>query len=196
MSGLLSEERIEQRLQQLPESLRPLPEEKPDGGRRRRRQNVLLVLMAVVLAAAVTYDVARQTNINYRLTADIETWREITGHEYKNVSIETDTRHYTTRDVACGNTYYAKPGHSAQICFVMVGPILHVRIGGKLVERRATYGGFFVPKLTSTGYKVNRYACFGRAVAEERCKLPTPAHKPHEPPPGFAKELARVRGGG
>ncbi|MHB1859814.1 MAG: hypothetical protein ACYCUM_06855 [Solirubrobacteraceae bacterium] len=196
MSGPLSEERIERALAELAPTLRPLRAETDDGGRRRRIQNVLLVIVGIVLATAVLYDVARQVNINYRLTADIETWREITGHRYKNVSVETDTHHYTTKDVACGNVFYNKPGHSVQICFVLVGPILHRRIGGRIVRRRATYGGFFVPRLISTGYKVNRYGCFGHAVAEDRCKLATPAGKPHVPPPGFAAELRAVSGAG
>jgi hypothetical protein len=191
-----SEERIERTLARLPETLRPLHAERPDGGRRRRIQNVLLALIALVLLAAVIHDLVRQAGINYRLTADIETWREITRHDYKNVSIETDDRHYTTNDVACGNTSYALPGHRSQICFVMVGPIRHERIDGKLVERRASYGGFFVPPYTSTGYKVNRYDCFGRAVAEERCKRAAPPGGSHAVPRGFAEEVAHVSGKG
>lgn len=196
MSGALAEERLDQALQRLPEPLRPLEREKDDGGRRRRIQNALLVLIALVLAVAVVYDVTRETKISYRITADIETWREITGHDYKNVAIETDARHYTTTDVACGNTSYAKPGHATQICFVMVGPIRHEMIKGKLSERRATYGGFFSPRRTPTGYKVNRYDCFGRAVAEGRCKLSAPAGAAHKVPKGFAEEVRGVSGPG
>ncbi|MHB1469766.1 MAG: hypothetical protein ACYCU0_02485 [Solirubrobacteraceae bacterium] len=196
MSGVLSEERIEATLRRLPPTLRPLPAERPDGGRRRRIQSVLLVLIALALTVAVAHDLTRQASINYRLTADIETWRELTRHHYKNVGIETDTRHYTTKDVACGNTRFALPGHNTQICFVMVGPVRQERIDGKLVERRATYGGFFVPPYTPTGYKVNRYDCFGRAVAEERCKLTPPAGAAPKVPRGFYEELARVTGKG
>lgn len=194
MSGLLSERGLEEALQKLPGSLRPLAEEKGDGGRRRRIQNTLLVLIALVLAVAVVYDVTRETKISYRITADIETWREITGHDYKNVAIETDARHYTENDVACGNTYYAKPGHATQICFFMVGPIRHETIDGKLAERRATYGGFFTRPRTPTGYKVNRYGCFGRAVAEERCKGTAPGGTTPKVPKGFAAEVQKVSG--
>ena len=135
-----------------------------------------------------------ESRFRNRITADIETWREITGHDYKNVAIETDARHYTEKDVACGNTSYAKPGHKTQICFMMVGPIRHELIKGKLAERRATYGGFFAPPRTPTGYKVNRYGCFGRAVAEERCKGAAPAGGTPKVPKGFAAEVQKVSG--
>lgn len=173
--------------ERLPAPLRPLERERTGSGRRRRVEAVVLLLVAAVIAASVIYDVTRQVGINYRLTADIETWRELTGHHFKNISIERDTRHYTDTDVACANTgsAFVKPGHKTQICFVLVGPILHLRIDGRVQERRATYGGFFVPPFTSTGYKVNRYSCFGRAVAERRCKRATPPGEPHIPPPGF-----------
>lgn len=194
-SGLLSPERLDALLRRLPEQLQPLKAEKPDGGRRRRMQNVLLVLIALVLAVAVVYDVTREAKINYRLTADIETWKEVTGHDYKNVAIEQDDRHYTDKDVACGNTSYALPGHRTQICFLMVGPIRHETIKGKLVERRATDGGFFVAPYTPTGYKEHRYGCFGTAVAEKRCGLPVPAGESVTPPRGFAEELKRIGGG-
>lgn len=178
--------RVDAFLRRLPARLRPRSAEPAGSGARRRRiETTVLVLLALLIAVAVVHDIHRQSKINYRLTADIESWREVTGHDYKNVAIETDARHYTTDDVACGNTSFARAGASTQICFVMVGPILRRRIDGKIEERRATYGGFFVRPHTPTGYKVNRYGCFGRAIAEARCKAPRPPGAPHTPPPGF-----------
>jgi hypothetical protein len=188
--------KVEELLGRMPENLRPLDAERDDGGRRRRIQNGLLIAIAIVLAVSVGYDLTRQAKISYRLTADIETWREITGHDFKNVSIVQDTHHYTTTDIACGNTgdIRARAGHKPQICFVIVGPIIHETIDGRSVERRASYGGFFVPAFTSTDYKVNRYGCFGRAIAEERCKRSTPSGLPYRPPKDFAAEVRRLTG--
>jgi hypothetical protein len=192
VSAGTSTDRLEQALQRLPERWRPLSAERGDVRRRRRIQNLLLIAIALVLTASVIVDLTRQARINYRLTADIETWRELTGHKFKNVSIVQDTHHYTTTDLACGNTSEARAGHKSQICFVLTGPIRHERIDGKSVERRASYGGFFVPAFMSTDYKVNRYACFGRAVAEERCTRTTPPHAIDKPPKSFAAEVRKV----
>lgn len=186
---------VDRFLQRLPPALRPLSSERKGSGLQRRIEAIVLVLLALLIAVGVVHDLTRQSKINYRLTADIKTWREITGHDYRNVGVETDARHYTTDDVACGNISFGKPGERTQICFVFVGPVLHVRIDGRLQERRATYGGFFVPPATSTGYKVNRYACFGRAIAEERCKAPTPPGASDTPPPGWQQRAYESRTG-
>ncbi|HEY1688891.1 MAG TPA: hypothetical protein VGF95_08505 [Solirubrobacteraceae bacterium] len=180
-------------LQRLPARLRPRSAEPEGSGVRRRRiETTVLVLLALLIAVAVVHDIHRQSKINYRLTADIESWRELTGNVYKKVglayeavAVETDARHYTTKDVACGNISIAKAGARTQVCLVMTGPILRRRIDGKIQQRRASHGGFFVQPRTSTGYKDHRYGCFGEAIAEERCKLPTPNGAYHTPPSGF-----------
>ncbi len=50
----------------------------------------LLILAGLLLAVATVNDVVDQTHVNHRLNADLRTWREYTGHDYKNVSTEQD----------------------------------------------------------------------------------------------------------
>ena len=64
----------------------------------------MLVLVGLLLAIATVNDVVLDTHVNHRLVADLRTWREYTGHDYKNVSTEQDVRNFTTTDVVCGNT--------------------------------------------------------------------------------------------
>ncbi len=177
---------LERLLERLPPGLRPLRQQDREArhtGRGRWRAEVaLLAIVAAVIAIAATYDLTRQVGINYRLTADIETWRELTGHHWKNVSVETDTKRFTKHDMVCGNVSFGprstrkreegRPGSRTQICFMMVGPI----VGG----RRATHAGFFVPRHLGDIPR-NRFGCFGTAARQHLCR--------RRPPPGVEPEI-------
>ncbi len=54
----------------------------------------------------------------------------------------------------------------------MTGPTVH--------GMRAARGGFYLPPYFQDK-RDNRYACFGTAVSEELCGLPTPPGAPDEP---------------
>jgi hypothetical protein len=160
------------RWDRLPERLRPRDAERRGRGEVRRIESTLLVFAFLLLAVAVVNDVVQQVHVNERLTADLRTWRTVTGHDYKNISVEQDLTHRTTRDVLCGNTQPAPPGTATQVCLVMTGPTVH--------GMRAAKGGFYLlPYFPDK--RPNRYACFGTAVAEDLCGLPTPSGAPSEP---------------
>jgi hypothetical protein len=161
------------RWERLPERLRPRDAERRGRGDLRRVESTLLVLAFLLLAVAVVNDVVEQVHVNERLTVDLQTWRAVTGHTtYKNVSVEQDLEHRTTRDVLCGNTWPAPPGSTPQVCLIMTGPVVH--------GRRAARGGFYLPPYFPDKHEY-RYACFGTAVNEELCGLPTPPGAPDEP---------------
>ena len=46
-------------------------------------ESTLLVLAFIVLAVAVVNDVVRQVHVNERITADLRTWRTVTGNDSK-----------------------------------------------------------------------------------------------------------------
>jgi hypothetical protein len=161
------------RWERLPERLRPRDTERRGRGEQRRVESTLLVLAFLVLAVAVVNDLVLQVHVNERLTVDLRTWRVVTGHTtYKNVSIEQDLEHHTTRDVLCGNTSPAPPGTTPQVCLIVTGPTVH--------GLRAAKGGFYLlPYFPDK--RANRYECFGTAVSEELCGAPTPPGAPDEP---------------
>lgn len=157
--------------------MRPRTEERRGRGDLRRVESTLLVLAFLLLAVASINDVVRQVHVNERLTVDLRTWRQVTGrvyagHAYKNISIEQDLHHYTTRDVLCGNIWEAPPGSAPQVCLVMTGPVVH--------GRRAARGGYYLPPYFPDK-REDRYACFGTAVGEELCGAPIPPGAPDEP---------------
>ena len=130
-----------------------------------------------MLGVATVNDVVREVHVNDRLTVDLHTWRTVTGrvypgHAYRNISIEQDLRGHTTRDVLCGNTDSGPPGTLPQVCLIVTGPTVH--------GVRAARGGFYLPPYFSDK-RENRYACFGTAVGEGLCGLPTPPGAPDEP---------------
>jgi hypothetical protein len=158
------------RWERLPERLRPREKERRGRGDLRRVESTLLVLAFLALAVAVVNDVVEQVRVDERLTVDLRTWRTVTGHvTYKNISIEQDLVHHTTRDVLCGNTSPGPPGALPQVCLIVTGPTVH--------GTRAARGGFYLPPYLSDK-RANRYACFGTAVPEDLCGLPTPPGAP------------------
>ncbi len=163
--------------ERLPERLRPREHERRGRGDRRRVESALLVLAFLVLAVAVVNDVVLQVHVSERLTVDLRTWRAVVGSDYPHparhdISIEQDLTHHTTRDVLCGNTGEAPPGTQPQVCLIMTGPTVR--------GLRAAKGGFYLPPYFQDK-RESRYACFGTAVSEELCGLPTPPGAPDEP---------------
>jgi hypothetical protein len=145
----------------LPPWLRPRASELPGSGRMRLIETTLLVLAAVLLAVATINDVARQSNVNHRLIADLRTWRELTGHGYHNLSIEQELLGPTSsqREVVCGNTSPGAPKARTQLCLEIWGPIV--------AGRRTIHGGWYLPP-KSEDVRAARYGCFG-AAAEGKC---------------------------
>jgi hypothetical protein len=160
----------------LPEWLRPREGERRGRGDLRRVESTLLVLAFILLAVAVVNDVVLQTHVNNRITADLRGYRKLTGHEnYRNISVEQDLVHHTSRDVLCGNIAPGPPGALPQICLVMTGPISR--------GVRASHGGFYLPPHTPDK-RIGRYGCFGAAVAEDLCGAAVPPGAMHAPVPG------------
>lgn len=151
---------LEQRLARLPERLRPLDREPRGGGRQWRIETVAMLLVFALLAVATVDDVVRSVHINHRLVADLRTWREYTGHDYKNISTEQDVKHFTTTDVVCGNTVPGPPKERVQLCLQMTGPIVN--------GRRAARGGWYLPPKRED-LRRYRYGCFGSTKAQGAC---------------------------
>ncbi|HSZ69969.1 MAG TPA: hypothetical protein VK756_06385 [Solirubrobacteraceae bacterium] len=162
--------------ERLPERLRPRERELRGRGDLRRIESTLLALAFVLLAIAVVNDVVLSTHVAYRITADLRTYRRLTGHEtYHNISVEQDLVHHTSRDVLCGNTAPGPPGALPQICLILTGPVRH--------GERASHGGFYLPPYTRDK-RISRYGCFGSAVREELCAAAIPPGALHAPVPG------------
>ncbi len=153
---------IEQgRWDRLPEWLRPRDRERPGAGRSRHLIEVtLLILAGLLLAVATVNDVVDQTHVNHRLIADLRTWRQYTGHDYKNVSTEQDLYGHTTKDVVCGNTTPGPPKERVQLCLQLTGPVID--------GRRAAHGGWYLPPKTEDE-PAARYGCFGSATPARYC---------------------------
>ncbi len=148
------------RWNRLPKWLQPRDVESPGAGRRHLIEVTLLTLAGLLLAVATVNDVVDQTHVNHRLIADLRTWREYTGHDYKNVSTEQDLYGHTTKDVVCGNTTPGPPKERIQLCLQMSGPVVD--------GRRAALGGWYLPPKVEDA-PISRYGCFGSATAAEFC---------------------------
>lgn len=148
------------RWDRLPEWLRPREQERQGTGRRRLIEVTLLILAGLLLAVATVNDLVDQTHVNHRLIADLRTWREYTGHDYKNVSTEQDLYGHTTRDVVCGNTTPGPPKERVQLCLQLTGPVID--------GRRAAHGGWYLPPKAEDVPAV-RYGCFGSATPTQFC---------------------------
>jgi hypothetical protein len=161
-----------------PGALRPLEAEGEGRGRRWRVETVVLLLLAAVIAVATVYDLTREVGVSDRLTADIETWRQVTGLHDEEVAVEQDLASYSTRDTACGDVAEstAKENASARICIMLVGPVSG--------NRRRALGGFYLPPFLPLGPH-DRYGCFGSTAAEGFCTYASPQGLPSAPPKGF-----------
>jgi hypothetical protein len=144
----------------LPGWLRPRDHEQLGGGQTRLVETTLLLLVGLLLAIATVNDVVRQTHVNHRLVADLRTWRDYTGHEYKNLSVEQDLYGHTTRDIVCGNVSPGAPKARTQLCIVLSGTVHS--------GRRAARGGFYLPPKTDDVRRY-RYGCYGSAKPAGLC---------------------------
>jgi hypothetical protein len=149
----------------LPEWARPRESERRGLGSLRLAETTILILLGLLLAIATINDVVQQTHVNHRLVADLHTWRVMTGHDYRNLSVEQDLKGHTTRDTVCGNVSPGGPKERTQVCLVLVGPVVS--------ERRAVSGGYYLPAQT-VDERRSRYACFGTAVETGLCGLSKP----------------------
>ncbi|MGP0101288.1 MAG: hypothetical protein ACLPUT_06680 [Solirubrobacteraceae bacterium] len=145
----------EERWQRLPPWLRPRTVELKGGGNLRLIETTLLVLVGVVLATATVNDVGREVGINRRLIADLKTWRQYTGHDYHNISIDQEALGAgSDREVLCGNTSPGPPKGRTQICLAIWGAVVS--------GRRTVHGGWYLPPGIED-VTARRYGCFGPA---------------------------------
>jgi hypothetical protein len=156
----------------LPDWMAPLDRESTGRGDLRRVEITLLVILGLLLATATVNDLVRQAHVNHRLVADLHTWRTLTGHDYRNISLEQDVHHFTNTETACGNTSPGPPESVSRVCLVISGP---VRDG-----LREEHGGYYLPAYVPD-LRINRYGCFGSAKQRKLCGLATPAGAPHTP---------------
>ncbi|HEY2571419.1 MAG TPA: hypothetical protein VGI27_08090 [Solirubrobacteraceae bacterium] len=140
--------------------LRPREREPAGSGRQWRVETLALALVGLLLAIATVNDVVLGTHVNHRLVADLRTWREYTGHNYKNVSSEQDVLHFTTTDAVCGNTTPGPPKQRTQLCLQLTGPVVH--------GRRAARGGWYLPPRAEDLHRY-RYGCFGPPKQQGKC---------------------------
>jgi hypothetical protein len=146
----------------LPPRLRPLDSDRSKGGGRRwRAETIVLVVVGLLLAIATVNDVVLDTHVNHRLVADLRTWREYTGHDYKNISTEQDVRKFTTTDVVCGNTTPGPPKERTQLCLQLTGRVSR--------GRRAAPGGWYLPPKAEDLHRY-RYGCFGPPKRQGACR--------------------------
>jgi hypothetical protein len=170
---------LERRLARLPSWLSPLDsEDRQDGPRRRRRriETIVLLVVAAVISVASVYDLTREVKVDNRLTADIETWRQVAGIHDEEVAIEQDLDFYSTRDTACGNLVESKSIASFRLCLMLGGPVVN--------NRRRVLGGFYLPPYLSIGPN-DRYGCFGTTVSEHFCTYAPLPGMPSGVPKGF-----------
>lgn len=156
-----------------------LPALEPDRevrGRRWRIETALLLAIAALVTIATVYDLTREVKIDNRLTADIETWRGVTGIHDEEVAIEQDLASYSTRDTACGNFNPNKYAISARVCLMLSGSV-----NG---NHRQVLGGFYLPPFLPLGPN-DRYGCFGSTVSEHFCTYASPVGLPTGAPKGF-----------
>jgi hypothetical protein len=156
----------------LPDWMTPLDRERPGRGDLRRVEVTILVIVGLIFATATVNDLVRQIHVNHRLSADLRTWRTVTGHDYRNISLEQDVTHFTSTEVACGNTSPGPPGSVTGVCLIISGPVRH--------GLREVGGGYYLPAYRPD-LRANRYACFGSAKAAGKCGLATPPGAPHAP---------------
>jgi hypothetical protein len=140
----------------LPAWLRPREREPRGRGDRWVVETTLLVLVGVLLLVATANDLARQGNVNTRLTADLATWRHFTRHHYRNLALDTQLLGPTSKhEVVCGNTSPGRPKSTTQVCLMIWGPIRN--------GRRPVRGGWYLPP-HSEDVASARYGCFGSAA--------------------------------
>lgn len=170
---------LERWLARLPAWLRPADSEQQaarPARRRRRIEAIVLVVIAALVSVATVYDLTREVKVDDRLTADIETWRQLTRIPDEEVAIEQDLASYSTVDTACGDIEEPKRWASARVCVMMDGPVVG--------NRRHVMGGFDLPPSVPLGPN-DRYDCFGSTVSERFCNWAAPPGLESSVPKGF-----------
>jgi hypothetical protein len=170
---------LERWLSRLPAWLRPVDREDETARPARRRHRieaVALAVLAAVICVATVYDLTREVKVDDRLTADIETWRHVTGIPDEEVAVEQDLASYSTVDTACASVHESKKLVRSRICVMMDGPIID--------NRRHVMGGFYLPPYLPLGPN-DRYGCFGSPVSEHFCTWATPPALESGVPKGF-----------
>jgi cell division protein FtsL len=149
----------------VPEWARPRDRERHGLGSLRLAETTVLILFGLFLAIATVNDVVQQTHVNHRLVADLRTWRETTGQDYRNLGTEQDVKGHTTRDTVCGNVSPGGPRERTQVCLVLVGSPVAVRI--------EVSGGYYLPPKTEDERR-SRYGCFGATAQAGLCGMTRP----------------------
>jgi hypothetical protein len=169
---------LERRLSRLPAWLRPADsEDQAHPARHRRRiEAIVLVVVAALICVGTVYDLTREVKVDDRLTADIETWREVTKIPDEEVAVEQDLTSYSTVDTACASLVESKKLVRSRVCVMMDGPIVG--------NRRHVMGGFYLPPYSQLGPN-DRYGCFGSPVAEHFCPWAAPPGLEEGVPKGF-----------
>ena len=95
--------------------------------RRWKIETIVLLAIAALITVASVYDLTREVKVDDRLTADIETWREVTKIPDEEVAIEQDVASYSTNDTACASVVESKSKPSVRVCLMMEGPVVNNR---------------------------------------------------------------------
>lgn len=169
---------LERWLSRLPSWLRPADSEDQarPAGRRRRIEAIVLIVVAALISVGTVYDLTREVKVDDRLTADIETWRHVTGIHDEEVAVEQDLASYSTVDTACASLHESKKLVRSRICVMLDGPIVG--------NERHVMGGFYLPPYLPLGPN-DRYGCFGSPVDEHFCTWAIPPGLESGVPKGF-----------
>jgi hypothetical protein len=143
-------------------------------GTRWRIETIVLLVIAALITVATVYDLTREVKVDDRLTADIETWRHVTGLKNEEVAIEQDLASYSTNDTACGSVVESKSKPSVRVCVMLEGPVAE--------NKRDAVGGFYLPMYLPLGPN-DRYGCFGSTVGRHFCT--------YAPPPGLPSAVPK-----
>jgi hypothetical protein len=169
---------LERWLSRLPAWLRPADSEDQARpvGRRRRIEAIVLLVVAALICVATVYDLTREVKVDDRLTADIETWRQVMRIPDEEVAVEQDLVSYSTVDTACASLLESKKVVRSRVCVMMDGPIVE--------NKRHVMGGFYLPPYLPLGPN-DRYGCFGSPVSEHFCTWAIPPGLESGVPKGF-----------
>ena len=146
----------------LPDWLAARPDGQRDPASRdvRAIETTILLLVGLLLAVAVVYDVAYQTRVNIRESADRATWRAFAHIQTKHLSVLPPER--GTTDIVCrsSSTVAATAAHQVRVCLVVSGPTVH---GLRHID-----GGFYLQPKRSDSFAY-RYGCFGLPARTRFC---------------------------
>ncbi len=134
------------------------PSGDPAGRDVRGIETAVVLLIGLILLVAVVHDVARQTSINIRVSADKNTWRLYAHRRDKKLDVRL-LPHGTT-EYLCQSTPLTLSARAPRLCLMIDGPM---RRGLRTVE-----GGYYVPPLREDRY-ATRTRCFGLPATRHLC---------------------------